>query len=152
MEIFKGKGDRIFPIFIVDVIPQGIKGLIIAGVFAAAISSLMGILTALSQVIMSAFYNPFREWQLRKQGIEITLSGDLEGMADKGAASSEEDKRSVFVGRLMVIFWGAVLCGMAYLASTIRPVVPVHSGPGAGNGRLYRRSVAGRFSPWRSYP
>ncbi len=124
LEIFQENHDRIFPIFIVAVIPQFLKGLIIAGVFAAAISSLMGILTALSQVIMSAFYNPFREWQLRKQGIEITLSGDLEGMADKGAASSEEDKRSVFVGRLMVIFWGAVLCGMAYLASTIAQLYP----------------------------
>ena len=71
LELFEKKGDRIFPIFIVQVIPLGLKGLIIAAVFAAAISSLMGILTALSQTCMSAFYNPLRERHLRKQGIEV---------------------------------------------------------------------------------
>ncbi|HRX83484.1 MAG TPA: hypothetical protein P5572_00530, partial [Phycisphaerae bacterium] len=65
--MFKESADRIFPIFILQKIPTGLRGLIIAAIFAAAISSLMGILTALSQVVMSAFYNPLRERQLRKR-------------------------------------------------------------------------------------
>ena len=112
------KSDRIFPIFILERIPTGIKGLIIAGIFAAAISSLMGILTALSQVVMSAFYNPWRERVLRKRGIVVSLSGDIEGLAEKDGAS-DEDRRSVLVGRLMVLFWGVVLCLMAYLARSV---------------------------------
>ncbi len=112
------KEDRIFPIFILQRIPTGLKGLIIAGIFAAAISSLMGILTALSQVVMSAFYNPLRERQLRKRGVAVSLSDDMEGLIG-GESASAEDRRSVFVGRLMVVFWGVVLCLMAYLASFI---------------------------------
>jgi Na+/proline symporter len=117
-EMFVAKPDRIFPIFILERIPTGVRGLIIAGIFAAAISSLMGILTALSQVVMSAFYNPFREWQLRRHGVEVTLRGDIEAMAE-GGLSTAEDRRSVFVGRLMVLFWGVVLCLMAYLAKFV---------------------------------
>jgi len=114
-DLYAEKGDRIFPIFIVEVIPRGLKGLIIAGVFAAAISSLMGILTALSQTVMSAFYNPLRERYLRKRGIEVSLTGNIEELAEKREATAE-DKRSVLVGRLMVLFWGIVLSLMAYLA------------------------------------
>ncbi|HRX87428.1 MAG TPA: hypothetical protein P5572_20580, partial [Phycisphaerae bacterium] len=71
-----------------------------------------------SQVVMSAFYNPFREWQLRRQGIEVTLRGDIESMAGEETITAE-DRRSVFVGRLMVLFWGVVLCLMAYLAKYV---------------------------------
>ena len=118
VELYQQKGDRIFPIFIVQVIPWGLKGLIIAGVFAAAISSLMGILTALSQTVMSAFYDPLRARQLRKRGITASLSKNVGQLVGKGA-STAEDKRSVLVGRLMVLFWGVVLCGMAYVAQAV---------------------------------
>ena len=50
---YEGNGDRIFPIFILSTIPAGWKGLVIAGVFAAAISSLDSILAALSQATLS---------------------------------------------------------------------------------------------------
>ncbi|MBN2446878.1 MAG: hypothetical protein JXO22_09140 [Phycisphaerae bacterium] len=124
LELFSKKGDRIFPIFIVQVIPMGLKGLIIAGVFAAAISSLMGILTALSQTVQTAFYNPLRERYLRSKGIHVSLSGNVEELAEKGAASSAEDRRSVLVGRIMVLFWGVVLSLMAYLARVISDFYP----------------------------
>jgi SSS family solute:Na+ symporter len=111
--------DRIFPIFILEKIPKGLKGLIIAAIFAAAISSLMGILTALSQVVMSAFYNPLRERYLRSKGIVVSLGSNVEELAEKRETTAE-DKRSVLVGRLMVLFWGVVLCLMAYLAAEVR--------------------------------
>lgn len=53
------RGDRIFPIFIVSVIPTGFKGLLIAGILSAAISSLGSILAALSQISLTMFYKPF---------------------------------------------------------------------------------------------
>jgi Na+/proline symporter len=122
-ELVARKGDRVFPVFIVEVIPRGLKGLIIAGVFAAAISSLMGILTALSQTCMSAFYNPLRERHLRRRGLEVSLTGNIEELAEK-RESSAEDKRSVLVGRLMVLFWGIVLSLMAYLARVVSEFYP----------------------------
>ncbi|MEW6250982.1 MAG: hypothetical protein AB1716_10075 [Planctomycetota bacterium] len=105
-------GDRIFPVFIVEVIPVGLKGLIIAAVFAAAISSVMGILTALSQTVMSAFYNPLRERALRRRGVTVRLAGDVEDRA--GHTRTAEDRRSVLVSRLLVIFWGVALSLLAY--------------------------------------
>ncbi|MBU0638865.1 MAG: hypothetical protein KKB50_08375 [Planctomycetes bacterium] len=119
LEMYTKTPDRIFPIFILERIPTGLKGLIIAAIFAAAISSLMGILTALSQVVMSAFYNPLRERYLRSRGITVTVSGNIEELAEKTEAS-DEDRRSVLVGRLLVLFWGVVLCLMAYLAADVR--------------------------------
>ncbi|MFH1747170.1 MAG: hypothetical protein ABIG44_09030 [Planctomycetota bacterium] len=119
LEMFEKTPDRIFPIFILERIPNGLKGLIIAAIFAAAISSLMGILTALSQVVMSAFYNPLRARYLRGKGIAVSLGGNVEELAEKGAATAE-DRRSVLVGRLLVLFWGVVLCLMAYFAAEVR--------------------------------
>ncbi|MEJ6578995.1 MAG: sodium/solute symporter [Akkermansiaceae bacterium] len=50
--------DRVFPVWIVSELPPGLAGLILAGVFAAAISSLDSILAALSQTTISLIYNP----------------------------------------------------------------------------------------------
>jgi len=49
------KPDRIFPVFIAEVLPNGIKGLVLAGAFAAAVSSLDSILAALSQTTLVAW-------------------------------------------------------------------------------------------------
>ncbi|WP_428388017.1 sodium:solute symporter family transporter [Mucisphaera sp.] len=89
------EGDGIFPIFILSELPTGVTGLIIAGIFAAAISSLDSILAALSQTTMSVTYLRWRQ----KQGHDIE---------DHGA-------QAVFISRALVIFWGVVLCLAAYV-------------------------------------
>jgi len=83
------RGDRIFPAFIISEIPTGLKGLLIAGILSAAISSLDSILAALSQISLTMFYKPF----VRPDADESHLLG---------------------VSRLLVIFWGAVLAIMAW--------------------------------------
>lgn len=104
LNLYKEKGDRIFLIFIVEVIPVGLKGLIIAAIFAAAVSSLTSILAALSQTVMSAFYQPMRAASFKRRGI------------DHAPESDEEDRHGLGVGRLMVLGWGVVLSLMAYVA------------------------------------
>jgi len=89
------RGDRIFPAFIVTAIPTGLKGLMIAGILSAAISSLDSILAALSQISLTMFYKPYID-----------------------PKASEEKLLSV--SRLLIIFWGAVLAGMAWLFSSSR--------------------------------
>ncbi len=54
--MFAKDNNNVFPTWIVTVLPTGLKGLIIAGAFAAAVSSLDSILAALSQTSLSAFY------------------------------------------------------------------------------------------------
>lgn len=83
------RGDRIFPAFIVSEIPTGLRGLLIAGILSAAISSLDSILAALSQISLTMFYKPY------------VNPGASEGYLLR-------------VSRLFVIFWGGVLAAMAW--------------------------------------
>jgi len=83
------RNDRIFPAFIITEIPTGLKGLLIAGILSAAISSLDSILAALSQISLTMFYRPF----VRPDADEAHL---------------------LKMSRIFVIFWGVVLAVMAW--------------------------------------
>ena len=50
--IFNEDTNSVFPVWIVTELPVGLRGLILAGIFAAAISSLDSILAALSQTTL----------------------------------------------------------------------------------------------------
>lgn len=111
------KGDRIFPIFILRQLPVGVTGLLIAGVFAAAISSLDSALAALSQTVVSLVYQP-RGGAATKGPPDELLD---ESPDDAPAPSPEQDataqdRHHVFVSRVLVVVWGAVLCGMAQVS------------------------------------
>jgi SSS family transporter len=58
-ELGINKSDEIFPIFIIQQLPVGISGIIIAGLFAAALSTLAGSISALSSSTMLDLYKPF---------------------------------------------------------------------------------------------
>jgi len=53
------KSDEIFPFFIINKLPLGISGIIIAGLFAAALSTLAGSISALASSTMLDLYKPF---------------------------------------------------------------------------------------------
>lgn len=90
--LMKENRNRVFPIFIVREIPPGLTGLIVAAIFAAAVSSMDSILAALSQTFVSAFYLP---WRARRGG--------------------SDDRRQIVVSRILVVVFGVALCGMAYV-------------------------------------
>ena len=83
------RGDRVFPAFIITEIPTGLKGLLIAGILSAAISSLDSILAALSQISLTMFYKPF-------------------------VRPDADEPHLLKISRFFVIFWGAVLAVMAW--------------------------------------
>ncbi len=95
-------GDAVFPMWIVSILPAGLSGLLLAGVFAAAISSLDSILAALSQTTLSLIYHPER---------------------DDG--TSAEDPTLVVKSRLLVIGWGLLLTGFTYLMLSVRENIPI---------------------------
>ncbi|MCP3919441.1 MAG: hypothetical protein GY711_28215 [bacterium] len=99
LELYEAKNDRVFPIFITEVIPTGLKGLVVAGVFAAAISSLDSIMAALSQTTMSAFILPRRKRELEARGEPVD--------------TPEEARRNVRTSRKLVLVWAVLLCGAA---------------------------------------
>ena len=89
------KPDLVFPIWIVTELPEGLKGLILAGVFAAAISSLDSILAALSQTTISLLYHP-----------ENNRSLDQSTLVRKS--------------RYWVVIWGVLLTGFTFLMNYIQ--------------------------------
>ena len=101
------KPDNVFPMWIVTVLPVGLSGLILAGVFAAAISSLDSILAALSQTTLSLLYHP-----------ESKTDEELEKL------------NLVVKSRWLVVFWGVGLTLFTLLlvkASEGVPVLPLAS-------------------------
>ena len=92
-DLVAGRGDRIFPVFILSELPTGLRGLLIAAIVAAAISSLDSILAALAQTSVTMFYRPY---------------------VDPGAT----EDRLLVVSRVFVLAWGIVLACMAWLLST----------------------------------
>ncbi|MBK9128250.1 MAG: hypothetical protein IPM13_10690 [Phycisphaerales bacterium] len=117
LELYEKKGDRIFPIFICQVIPVGLKGLVMAGALAAAISTVMGVLTALSQTVMGAFYGP-----LRRKALAARLGSDE--AVEAQLHSPAEHRLNLVLSRGLVLFWGVVLCYLAYLTDYIADKEP----------------------------
>ena len=83
--------DEIFPTFIVQRLPHGISGLVIAAIFAAAMSNLSGSLNSLSSSTVLDFYKPLVKPQATDQEL-LSLS------------------------RWLTAAWGFVLIGIAMLA------------------------------------
>src|SRR3954447_21999977 len=83
--------DEIFPAFIVRSLPHGIAGLVIAAIFAAAMSNLSGSLNSLASTSILDFYKP--------------LAGDR-----------ADERRLLPLSRWLAAVWGLVLIAIAILA------------------------------------
>jgi solute:Na+ symporter, SSS family len=83
--------DEIFPAFIVRSLPHGIAGLVIAAIFAAAMSNLSGSLNSLASTTVLDFYQPLT----------------------RGRVTDTELLR---LSRWLTAGWGVVLIGIAILA------------------------------------
>ncbi len=93
------KTDRIFPTFIVSYMPHGISGLLIAAIFAAAMSNLSAALNSLSSTTIVDFY-----------------------MRHRPGAS---ERQRVLFSRVATIVWGLVLFALAILSRRGGKVVEV---------------------------
>jgi len=86
---FASDPNKVFPVWITTVLPPGLTGLILAGAFAAAISSLDSVLAALSQTSLSAIYGRGK------------MEDDLHG------------KKMVARSRIAVVIWAGLLSWFA---------------------------------------
>jgi solute:Na+ symporter, SSS family len=84
--------DEIFPFFIVHRLPHGISGLVIAAIFAAAMSNLSGSLNSLASTTVIDFYKPL-------------------------AGGGKSDESLLRLSRWLTAAWGVVLIAIAVLAS-----------------------------------
>jgi len=92
LEAALASNDEIFPYFIVHRLPHGISGLVIAAIFAAAMSNLSGSLNSLASTTVLDFYRPL-------------------------AGSSKSDESLLRLSRWFTAVWGIVLIAIAMLAS-----------------------------------
>jgi len=83
--------DEIFPAFIVRSLPPGIAGLVIAAIFAAAMSNLSGSLNSLASITLLDFYR---------------------GLAGR----SLDERQMLTASRWLTVVWGLVLIAIAVLA------------------------------------
>jgi SSS family transporter len=85
--------DRIFPYFVIDQLPAGISGLIIAAIFAAGISTLDSALTALSEVSVMGL-----------------------GRRYISRLTQASEKVLIFWSRQFIAFWGVIIGSVAFAA------------------------------------
>lgn len=82
--------DQIFPTFIVEAMPPGMTGIVIAAVLAAAMSTVSSSLNSLAASSMHDIYLPFTK-------------------------RSADDPKLLALGRLLTLFWAVILIGGALL-------------------------------------
>jgi solute:Na+ symporter, SSS family len=92
--------DEIFPRFIVEALPPGISGLIVAGILAAMMSTVSSSLNSLASATTHDIYAPMTGRQ-----------GDEAGL--------------MRAGRAFTIMWAVILIGGALLFQFVRPGTPV---------------------------
>jgi solute:Na+ symporter, SSS family len=92
--------DEIFPRFIVEGLPPGLSGLIVAGILAAMMSTVSSSLNSLASSTTHDIYAPLR------------------GLRD-------DDVHLMRVGRSFTIVWAVILIGGALLFQFLRPGTPV---------------------------
>ncbi len=66
------RSDEIFPKFIIDKLPSPFSGIIIAGLFAAAMSTLAGSISSLSSSTMLDLYNPFHKNRNKANDLKVS--------------------------------------------------------------------------------
>ena len=82
------KADEIFPKFIIERIPTGLSGLIIAGLLAAAMSTLSGSVNSLASATMLDIYKPY-------------------------FGKNNSEAKDFLLSRIITLLWAGLLVGMA---------------------------------------
>lgn len=93
------RADEIFPRFIVEGLPPGVSGFIIAGLFAAALSTLAGSMSSMASSTVLDLYKP-------------------------RAAAGLTPKQELRASRLVTVFWaGLLVCSAFFFMNTPQTVV-----------------------------
>jgi len=96
----------IFPTYIITHLPRGLAGLVIAVIFAAAMSSLSGEFNSLATASMVDFYKPYRLHRLF--GLE-----------------KSSDAHELLMSRVLTVMWGGFACLVALEAGRLGSAIEV---------------------------
>jgi SSS family transporter len=96
--------DRVMPYYIIHHLPQGISGLLITAVFAAAMSSMDSGMNSIATVLISDFKNPM-------SSTVQTANRKLQTIND------------VRLARILTVILGAAATGLAFYVSTVGGII-----------------------------
>jgi len=83
-------GDQIFPRFIIEQLPSGISGIIVAGLFASAMGSLSGSINSLASSTLIDLYKPY-------------------------FGKNDNEQKELRLSRLFSLVWTVILVGTAFI-------------------------------------
>ena len=89
-ELGLSRADEVFPKYVVEGLPAGVSGLLLAGIIAAAMSTLSSTVNSLASSSLMDIYKRFANLAL-------------------------DEARSLTASRMLTLFWGVVLVGFASL-------------------------------------
>lgn len=95
--------DEVFPLFIIEGLPPGLSGLIVAGVLAAAMSTVSSSLNSLASATTHDLYAP----------------------ATGRSGGADDDRRLLAAGRMFTLLWAAILIGGAIAFEGVQQGTPV---------------------------
>ncbi|MBU0677233.1 MAG: sodium/solute symporter [Verrucomicrobia bacterium] len=91
-------GDQIFPHFIITQLPNGVSGLLVAAIFAAAMSSMDSGINSMSTVLVNDFIRPLRK-------------------------KAHEDHSDVTLARILTLVLGVFSTAMAFYVSSLEGII-----------------------------
>ena len=120
--------DEIFPYYVVHALPAGASGLVITGVFAAAMSSVDSGINSLSTVVVNDFVRPLR------------------------GSRAVDDAHDVWLARILTVVFGAFATGVAFFASTIGDIIKTSQGfIGLFSGPVLALFLLGILTRWATF-
>ncbi len=96
------KGDSVFPYFIIHALPTGITGIMLAAIFAAAMSSMDSGINSCATVILFDFIKPLSK-------------------------KNRTEKQELFLGRLLTLLLGIAAIGIAFITSSIGHLIKAYT-------------------------
>ncbi len=127
-----GKADRVFPFFIVNSLPAGISGLLIASVFAAGMSTISTSFNSSATVFLTDFYQRYFDKESSEKNamkvlyissLFISLVGIIIGIAMinvKSALDAWWKLASIFSGGMLGLF---LLAAFTQIKNKMAPVI-----------------------------
>ena len=115
--------DTVFPHFITHELPRGMAGLVVAALFAAAMSSLDSGMNSLSTVFTVDFYRrlrtPSQAAEAEQRPPPDTGSGDTVAIVDHAARASETSRRELALARWITCLTGCLAVFVAIMLSMV---------------------------------
>lgn len=104
--------DEVFPKFIVEMLPTGVAGIVIAGVLASAMGTLS---SAISSLASSTYLDLFKQ-KIEKNNVPLEKESNnssplVNDLVERGKGGAKE----VFWSRVFTLLWGLILIGGAML-------------------------------------